>query len=347
MISNTDNSTPRFTSLVSILCGVIQTECLKVCINLEISQHLLNGPKSCLELSRLLNVDQGYLYRVLRLMSSLGIYEEHDNQVFSNNELSTDLIKYDGFCRFMTDGLFMNSFTKIGEALVKGGFDTPIEFANRSDSITSFYEYVEKNPNFKDLLHSGMESLNSFHFDCIVKEISFDQFETVIDIGGSQGHLLLKILEKNHSIKKGINFDQSSVIEKNKKMLVEKRKLYSNQVLDRFEEVGGSFFEKVPTGDVYVIRNVLHNWYDHQVEKIFETITKAMKPTSKIYIIESIVKSKNVPSNAVFLDMYMMVAVGGSERRIEEFTKLGEKYQLQFEREFNISSGITCLVLSK
>eukprot|EP01132_Coremiostelium_polycephalum_P002634 gene2634-3272_t len=312
-----------------------------------------NGPKSSIEIAKELNVDSGYLYRILRVLSSTlpyGVFIEGENQVFSlNPQCLQDIFKYQNLIQLKAACDMYNDviYKKLGEALEKGGSDYPIAFENRPDSIKSFYEYIDKTPSFSSIFHPTMESLNAFHFQSILQEIDFNQFGTIFDIGGSQGHLLLKILEKNKSVEKGINFDTPTTVENNKQFVAQ-RNVFPQHVLAKFEEIGGSFFEKVPSGgDLYIFRNIFHNWYDHQAEKIIENVSWAMKPTSKIYIIESIVNSKNVPNESVYLDIVMMTIVGGKERTIKEFSNLGSKFGLKLENNLELSSGTTCIILSK
>eukprot|EP01132_Coremiostelium_polycephalum_P005128 gene5128-6385_t len=333
MISNNNsknNTTPKTLPIFNILFAAVQTRCLQVCLDFEIAKRLSNGPKSCVELGKELNVDAESLNRVLRVMSSVGAFVEIDDMVYENNDVSLDMIQYEYFCKLMTQDIYQEGFKRIGKS-VKEGCVNAVSFDGTG---LEFYDFVDKTPEFKKLFHTAMESLNSKSFPLIANKINFNEFETIVDIGGSQGHLLLTILEKHNQVKKAINFDLPTVIEKNSLLVETRKNQYSNDVLSRFEEVGGSFFDSVPLGDIYLLRNILHNWSNEKSKEILSTISKAMKKDSKIYIFEHIINSKNVPN--------MMVAHCGLERSPNDFSKLSEPFGLKVENVIELSEVLSC-----
>ena len=75
----------------------------------------------------------------------------------------------------------------------------------------------------------------------------FSPYQTIVDIGGGQGHLLSQILAK-HPGQRGILFDQAPVIAQAETTLSQRN------CLERMDLVAGDFFAAVPTtGDLYII----------------------------------------------------------------------------------------------
>ena len=55
----------------------------------------------------------------------------------------------------------------------------------------------------------------------------------------------------------------------------------------RCELVGGSFFDSVPAGgDAYLLKSVLHDWYDADVKRILQVCHAAMRPDAVLLVIE-------------------------------------------------------------
>ena len=74
----------------------------------------------------------------------------------------------------------------------------------------------------------------------------------VVDVGGGEGHLLASILE-NHPHLVGTCLDRPDV--------AARASAYLSNVAGA-EAVAGSFFERLPAGDVYVLKWILHDWDD-------------------------------------------------------------------------------------
>lgn len=72
-----------------IATGYIASTALYVAVKLRIADRLADGPKPIAELARESGAHEDALYRVLRLLSSLGIFEETAFRTFVNNPASS------------------------------------------------------------------------------------------------------------------------------------------------------------------------------------------------------------------------------------------------------------------
>jgi hypothetical protein len=94
-------------------------------------------------------------------------------------------------------------------------------------------------------------------------------------------------------------------------------------VAGRVEVVSGSFFEGVPAGhDYYVLKNVLHDWGDHECGVVLRRVAKAIKPSGRLLLAEMLRGPRAFPAVAA-MDLGMMVLTrGGRERSRAEFELL-------------------------
>jgi hypothetical protein len=83
---------------------------------------------------------------------------------------------------------------------------------------------------------------------------------------------------------------------------------------DDMEFVAGSFFERVPSGDTFLLSGIVHDWDDEQATAILRTIRAAAPPGARVLITESVVPPGNEPNGAKWLDLLMLVLAGGRER---------------------------------
>src|SRR4030095_14193885 len=77
--------------LSQLLRGSLVTQLIHVVATLGVADFLRSGPKSCHELAAALRVDPEALYRGLRALASLGIFEETDARRFALTAIAQPL----------------------------------------------------------------------------------------------------------------------------------------------------------------------------------------------------------------------------------------------------------------
>ena len=92
---------------------------------------------------------------------------------------------------------------------------------------------------------------------------------------------------------------------------------------DRCRAEGGDFFKAVPAGgDLYVMKNIIHDWNDAKATTILKTCRAAIKPTGKLLLVELVVPPGFGPHMSHILDLEMMVICDGKERTEAEYREL-------------------------
>jgi hypothetical protein len=93
-------------------------------------------------------------------------------------------------------------------------------------------------------------------------------------------------------------------------------------VADRVTIQEGNAFDSVPPGaDVYLLSHVIHDWNEDKCLTILRNCRAAMTPTSRLLIIELVLREGNAPGFGSS-DMVMMALTGGAERTAREFASL-------------------------
>ena len=89
--------------------------------------------------------------------------------------------------------------------------------------------------------------------------------------------------------------------------------------------------------------HILHDWPAEQCKTILKKCHKAMKPESKLLIVEMIIPPGNQHSIAKLLDLEMLVTTGGCERTEKEFKILLETSGFKLSRTIATNESI-CVI---
>jgi ubiquinone/menaquinone biosynthesis C-methylase UbiE len=172
---------------------------------------------------------------------------------------------------------------------------------------TGLWTYLNRNPDSAELYDKALSGLSAFN-DQIAKAYDFPESVLVVDVGGGQGDFLRRILARNSTVR-GILFDR--------KFVIDSAGIADDpSCRDRVSVTAGDFFESIPPdGDIYVLKQVLHDWDDPRALAILKTCRRVMKPGAKLLVVELVVPEAG-PA-ALFgslIDLQMLVVHGGRER---------------------------------
>ncbi|MEU5697427.1 methyltransferase [Streptomyces aurantiacus] len=284
---------------------------------MNVADQLAKGPRTAGELADAVGADETALYRMLRCAALLGVFRELDGRRFALTPLAeglrTDLpdgvrdaVLLDG------SGFFWGAFGSILHSARTGrpGFDA----ANGM----SFWEYLQGHPEAGAVFDDAMTTISRRLGGLYLDRVDFSRFPVLADVGGGRGYFLAEILRRNPDMR-GVLFDRPQVTGTAGELLTER------EVADRVEVVGGDFFtDSVPAGcDAYVLKTVLHDWPDDKAVAILRRVREAIGDSeARLLVLEQVVAPGNVWDTAKFLDVDMLVVMGGRERNLDEWRAL-------------------------
>ena len=107
--------------------------------------------------------------------------------------------------------------------------------------------------------------------------------------------------------------------------------------------VEGSFFDSLPaSGDLYLLKSIVHDWDDERATAILTSCRRAMKRSARVVLIERFlperVESPGAALGAVMSDLHMMVMLGGRERTTGEYAALLDDAGLRMTRTIMLES---------
>jgi hypothetical protein len=199
------------------------------------------------------------------------------------------------------------------------------------EPIFSFYA---KNQEEASVFDRAMTSFSRSIGEAVAQTYDFGDAKTIADIGGGQGFLLAKMLDKTPNAR-GILFEQPHVLEHHS--------LAELGVADRTEKVGGDFFKEIPVvADVYLMKFIIHDWNDEQSVTILTNLAKSAPSGAKLLLVETVVEEDdNQPSISKIMDLNMLVMTGGRERTTAEYSELFEKTGFKLNRVIPTPSPVS------
>lgn len=284
---------------------------------LNIADELAKGPRPVRELAAAVGAEEAALYRLLRCAALVGVFEERTPRSFALTPLAeglrTDLP--DGVRdAVLLDGsdFFWQSFGRILHSARTGrpGFE-----AARG---MPFWEFLEGDDTAGRVFDDAMTTISRRLGGLYLDRVDFSRFPLVADVGGGRGYFLAELVRRTPDVR-GVLFDRPQVTRAAAELLTERG------VGDRIEVVGGDFFtDPLPRGcDAYVLKTVLHDWPDEKAVQILRRVREAIGDSQgRLLVLEQVVAPGNTWDTAKFLDVDMLVVMGGRERNLDEWREL-------------------------
>jgi hypothetical protein len=199
------------------------------------------------------------------------------------------------------------------------------------------FEHLKANPETAMMFGEVMSETTAQNEQQIFASHAFRPFEVAIDVGGSQGSLLLRLLEA-HPAARGVLFDLPGTI------ALAERPVAASGLADRVELASGDFFAAVPSGgDLYLLKQILHDWSDDECRTILRNIRAAMAPGARLAVVERLLPERYRPHNAYVLDIIMLMWTTGRERRLSHYVAMLGECGLAFDRVTENPDGMSVI----
>jgi len=307
---------PPAAVLMQLLAGKWVSQALSVAAELGVADVLKDGARPTTDLAAAVGAHEDALYRLLRALSTVGLFHEGANRTFQLTELG-QLLRSDvpgslrGYARFVGEehnwrawGHLLHS-VRTSEPAFDHVFGEPA------------FDCIAKDPKLSAMLNDAMTSISLDGARAVVAAYDFRDVRQLVDVGGGHGFLLASILKANPHLK-GVVFDLPHAAEGARSLL------RAEGLSDRAEVASGSFLESVPEGgDAYIMKHIIHDWDDARATVILRSCRRAIVSGGKLLVVEQLVSPPNEPHFAKLLDLEMLVlAPGGRERTVDELRKL-------------------------
>jgi SAM-dependent methyltransferase len=304
-----------------VLTGFITTRILEAATKMRIPEALEAGPADAADLAKAVGADALSLRRLMQALTAVGVFDEDAEGRFHLTPISELLLEDHPTSLRQAVLYYTAPYVEDAWKGLEQGVRTG-KCAFEEEHGASYWSYLDAHPDDAAVFNEYLSKFRPYRHASVVKAYDFSSMETVVDIGGGYGQQLARILEANPSVR-GVLFDAPSVEAGATEYLA------TQGVADRCRFVAGDFFAAVPEGgDAYILGDIVHDWSDADSVSILTTCRRAMKPQSRLLMVEMLMSPE-----AVYFDLHMMVLFGEARQRSEdEFRSILQQSGLELVR---------------
>ncbi len=321
--------------LDQMISGYWISQAIYAAAQFGIADYLKDGSKTVEELAGTTSTNPDALYRLLRALASIGVFMEVESRRFTLTPLAeplrSDIAGSKRALALMMGDEQYRTWAEIDYSIRTGKTALDKVFGKPA------FDYLAEHLDKARIFDAAMVGIHGRESHAVLGAYDFSAMRVVADIGGGNGSQITEILKK-HPTMKGILFDLPHVIEP------AKDRICAAGLLDRCQLVSGSFFEAVPDGaDAYILRHIIHDWDEDKCLMILRTCHRAMRPVSKLLVIESVIPLGNKPFFGKFLDLHMLLVPGGKERTEIEYRSLFERAGFALSRIVSTDTEVSII----
>lgn len=304
--------------------------CIYVAAKLNIADLLIEAPGTAAHIANVTNCDAGAIYRLMRALTSIGVFRENESHEFEPTPLGETLASHNSNSMKAWVLTMLGERFEVWEQLLYSIKTGKPGFARVHGMPV--WEYYNKFPEQGSNFVQAMEQHTRPVTENVLLAYDFAHFPVIADIGGGNGTLLFSILDSAPG-SSGILFDQETVTGK------VQSKLDRSHLAARCTIINGDFFKDIPGGaDAYIMKNILHDWDDENALNILRTCRKTMKKGSTLLLLEAVIPESDEEHPGKFMDINMLLNQGGRERTQKEFVQLASAAGLQYSKTIHTAS---------
>jgi hypothetical protein len=316
--------------------GAWLAKAIAVAARLEIADLIATKPLTAFELAVETQADPDIMDRLMRLLAACGIFENIGLNRYANTSVSALLCSNSEFSLRHFCMLAGESYYDIWGALlhtVKTG-----QSACQATFGGSLYDYLEREPEAGRVYDLAMADLARPVGRLLAERAEFKTAHTVVDVGGGNGTVLQAILAA-HPHLQGICLDRESVC----RHALEAIEATNSQ---RLNFLPGDFFAPLPKGNIYIVKNVLHNWSDARCVQLLANIRTSMCPDTILMVLEPFVEpDDHSPRHRMDALLQAVISETGTKARSEAQIKgLVSQAGLKVEETVSITSNCGLVV---
>ncbi len=305
---------PPGAKMFGLVTGYWQSQAIGAAARLGLADELAAGAKSALEVAAARGTEPAATARLLRVLAAIGLVAQPQPDTFRLTQLGETLRSnvpgsMRGFAIAQTTPGHWLPWGRIDEAIRTGRRATPAALGSE------IWEYYASHPEEGVSFSEAMSGMSAMVAGELARSGLVPPGGVVVDVGGAHGLVLSTLLETDQSLT-GILYELPGVIAS------ARAEIEARGLAERCELLGGDFFESVPAGDVYVLKNILHDWDDAQCVRVLTHCRQQMRPGGRAIIVEMVLPQGDALTPARLMDLNMLVMLPGRERGEAEYSAL-------------------------
>ncbi|GAA3726269.1 methyltransferase [Streptomyces tremellae] len=298
--------------MFQMITGYWVTQVVRTAAELHIADHLAEGPATAGDIARAESLDPSAAFRFLRACVAVDLASCHDREHFAATPLLETLrTGRPGSLRDLALWGGMTShwrpWDRLADAVRTGEAQAPAVMGK------DLFAYFAEHPDEGEMFTAAMSAMTDGVAEHLAGVIHLTGTETVVDVGGAAGAFVQNLMTRHPSLR-------GAVLDLPHLAGAAAESAAAAGVRDRFDFVGGDFFDSVPAGDVYLLKYVLHDWDDDSAARVLRTCRASLNPGGRILVAELVVETEDATGLPPLMDLNMLtLSNGGRERSRPEF----------------------------
>ncbi|SHM19589.1 O-methyltransferase [Actinacidiphila paucisporea] len=303
-----DQSAMRLRELVF---GAACAAAIRAAARLGVADALDEEPATAEELAAAVRTESRPLNRLLRALTSYGVFAEQPDGRFVHTGMSR-MLREDApdslrnIALWCTEPWTWEAWPRLDDA-VRTGQDVFADLHGKR-----FFDYLHEDaPESAAVFDKAMTRSSMQSARDVVESLDMTGVATVADIGGGQGHVLAGLLEK-HPALRGTLLDLPKVVAN-----ADPRLRDGGALADRATLLPGDCRREIPVdADLYVIKNILE-WDDDSTRRTLRNVVAAARPGARVLVIENLVDDSVSMRFTTAMDLLLLLNVGGQKHTRE------------------------------
>ena len=318
------NEPPPAQRLFQMITGYWVSQLVGTIAELGVVDALASRPRTAAEVAKETETDPDAMTRVLRAAATVGLVRLVEGDKWTTTPVGDALRA--GAAGSMRDMAIAQ--TSPGHWAPWGRFRQAVREGKRQAPAAlgmEIFDHYAKSPREGAAFSGAMNDLARLVAGELVRLVDVKTARRVVDVGGANGTLLAAMVAAHEGVS-GVLLDLPHVVDGGRAALD------AAGIGARCEVVGGDFFRHVPEGDLYLLKQVLHDWNDEQCTTILRNCAKSLRDGGRVVIAEMVIPDDLRPSPAALMDLNMLVMLPGRERTRAEYEALFASAGLRLDR---------------
>jgi C-methyltransferase len=325
---------PAPAAMMEMIIATWASQAITVVAELGVADALADGPLTIDELAARVGADADALRRLLRALIGRGVFRHRHDGRYELNSLASTL-RSDAPASMAWAAQFYGSreqrerWTLLVDSIRSGRSVVPALHGKES------FDYFAEYPEHAELFNRTMTSISELTDASVAAGYDFSAYPTIVDVGGGHGPLLATILAAAPD-SRGVLYDLPVVVSAAPDLL------YKHDVADRVRIESGSFFDSGPGGgDVYLLKNIIHDWPDEKAVQILRNVRAAAGPQATVLLVELVIPDHDRDFAGKWADLEMLLNLAARERTAGEYRNLLSQAGFRMTRVVQTASPLS------
>ena len=326
---------PPYAAMMEMILNAWTAQAITAAVDLGIADALADGPLRVEELASRVNADPDALRRLLRALIGRGVFRQRRDGRYQLNPLADTLrssapLSAAGLARMVGSRQHREHWSYLADAIRTG--EAVIPAVNGTDA----FDYLSREPELAEAFNRAMAETTEMTVDSLMAAYSFEAVPDRCQMSAAGWASCWPRSWRSRRLSRGILYDLPHAVVEAQPLLRQ------HGIADRVRVVEGSFFDSVPAGaDIYVLKNVIHDWPDDQAVEILRNVHAAAKIGTRILLIEFVIPVHKREYIGHWTDLEMLLTQAGRDRTAAEYRALLERTGFRVTRVVPTASPLS------